>query len=127
MQTAHAFYTVPMKIWIVDDEPEICHSLAYVLRKKNFEVHTFNSPLHAVDNLRDPPECIICDFKMPHMDGREFFLRIKQGWQGIFLLLTGELDADITELKSLGIKEVLFKPNDLSRILSIVENLPRNK
>jgi len=115
-----------MKIWIVDDEPDMCHNLAYILRRKNFDVHTFNCPLHTLGQIETAaPEWIISDFKMPRMDGKNFFLRIKEKWHGNFVLMTGELDADIESLKSLGIKEVLFKPHDLSRILTLVENSPR--
>jgi|GEM_PF-2970513 len=113
-----------MKIWVIDDEPEICNILDYLLKREGHEVTTFESPLRALEHIKsESPEVLICDFKMPAMSGLEFYLKIKNSWSGHFIMLTGEPNADPRELKQLGIKEVLFKPRDLTRILAVIIDL----
>lgn len=117
-----------MKVWVVDDEAEICHILDYLLKRDGHECMTFENPLLALTSLQAlPPEVIICDFKMPQMNGLDFFLKIKDQWKGVFIMLTGEPSADPKELQSIGIKEVLFKPRDLTRILAVLKDLAQNK
>jgi DNA-binding response OmpR family regulator len=40
------------KILVVDDESDICLTLAIVLQDKRFVVHTFDDPLLALENFR---------------------------------------------------------------------------
>ncbi len=117
-----------MNVWVIDDEPEICTILEYLLKRDGYHVTAFDGPFHALEIIKQsPPEILICDFKMPLMSGLEFFLKIKNTWSGHFIMLTGELSADPLELKQIGIKEVLFKPRDLTRILSIISDISNNK
>lgn len=113
-----------MNIWVIDDEPEICNILDYLLKREGHEVITFESPLRALDMLKtQAPQILVCDFKMPVMSGLDFYLKIKDSWKGHFIMLTGEPSADPRELQQMGIKEVLFKPRDLTRILSVIKDL----
>ena len=113
-----------MNVWVIDDEPEICNILDYVLKCEGHEVKTFDSPLQALELLaHSPPEILICDFKMPCMSGLDFYMKIQNSWKGHFIILTGEPSADPMELKKIGIKEVLFKPHDLVRILAVIKDL----
>ncbi|MFP5457206.1 MAG: response regulator [Bacteriovoracia bacterium] len=111
-----------MSIWIVDDEPEICHILDYLLKRDGHQTRSFENPLDALSEMTTAqPTAIICDFKMPQMNGLDFFIAIKDAWKGDFYILTGEPSTDPNELKALGIKDVLFKPRDLTQIVSILK------
>lgn len=113
-----------MKIWVIDDEPEICNILDYLLKREGHDVTTYESPLRALERIHsESPEVFICDFKMPAMSGLEFYLKIKEAWTGHFIMLTGEPSADPREMQQVGIKEVLFKPRDLTRILTLIKDL----
>lgn len=117
-----------MKIWVIDDEPEICNILEYLLKREGHDVTTFDGPINALEMIsNDPPEVLVCDFKMPLMSGLEFYLKIKNTWSGDFIMLTGEPSADPLELQQMGIKEVLFKPRDLTRITSVLNDIAKNK
>lgn len=117
-----------MNIWVIDDESEICNILEYLLVREGHQVTKFESPTQALDLFKQsPPEVLICDFKMPLMSGLEFFMKIKDSWSGDFIMLTGEPSADPLELQRIGIKEVLFKPRDLTRILAIISDISKNK
>jgi DNA-binding NtrC family response regulator len=117
-----------MNVWVIDDEPEICQILDYLLKRHGHECSTFENPLLALEYLdKKPPAVIICDFKMPQISGLDFFLKIKHQWSGEFIILTGEPSADPKELQSIGIKEVLFKPRDLTRVLAVINDLMLDK
>ncbi len=113
-----------MRVWVIDDESEICQILAYLLKRDGHEIRTFENPLHALDAITtDRPETVICDFKMPQMNGLEVFKNIKKTWHGHFIILTGEPSTDPQELTAQGIREVLFKPRDLPRIQTLLREL----
>src|SRR4051812_30761822 len=62
----------PVKILIVDDEPDILEFLSYNFRKKNFEVSVANNGQEGIEKaILDSPDLIISDILMPEMDGIE--------------------------------------------------------
>ena len=67
------------KILIVDDEPDICLTLANVLESERFVVHTFDDPLLALQDFRkDSYDLLILDIKMKKMNGLELYNKIKK-------------------------------------------------
>jgi DNA-binding NtrC family response regulator len=67
------------KILIVDDEADICLTLANVLEGDRFEVDTFDDPLLALENFRkDSYDLVILDIKMKKMNGVELYKEIKK-------------------------------------------------
>ena len=67
------------KILVVDDESDICLTLANVLEDKRFVVHTFDDPLLALENFRkESYDLLILDIKMEKMNGLELFREIKK-------------------------------------------------
>ena len=67
------------KILIVDDEPDICLTLANVLEDNNgFVVNTFDDPLLALQDFRkDLYDLLILDIKMEKMNGFELYEEIR--------------------------------------------------
>lgn len=113
-----------MKIMVIDDEPEICDILAYFIRRTGFEVQTFDKPQDALDQMEEyAPAVVVCDFKMPHMTGLDFYKQIQKTWSGNFIILTGEPNTNSKELYDLGIQEVLFKPRDLALIPNLLKKI----
>ncbi|HEY7569796.1 MAG TPA: response regulator [Nitrososphaeraceae archaeon] len=67
------------KILIVDDEPDICLTLANVLEGERFAVDTFDDPLLALQDFRkDSYDLLILDIKMKKMNGLELYKEIKK-------------------------------------------------
>jgi DNA-binding NtrC family response regulator len=67
------------KIFIVDDESDLCLTLANVLEGDRFVVDTFDDPILALENLRkDSYDLVILDIKMKKMDGLELYKEIKK-------------------------------------------------
>jgi DNA-binding NtrC family response regulator len=112
-----------MKIVIIDDEVEIGEILSYLIKKEGFQPVAFNHPEEALVSIPSlNPQFIVCDFKMPGLNGLELFLKIKDQINCPFMILTGEPSTDPEELKALGIIDVLFKPRDLKRVTQLIKD-----
>lgn len=63
---------------VVDDEALICSALRRTLRSSGFAIHTFTSPLEALDFARgNEVHVVLSDFRMPDMNGVEFLKRMR--------------------------------------------------
>jgi DNA-binding response OmpR family regulator len=66
------------KILVVDDEPDICLTLANVLQDNRFVVDTFDDPLLALKDFRkDLYDLLILDIRMEKMNGFELYEKIR--------------------------------------------------
>jgi two-component system KDP operon response regulator KdpE len=66
------------RILVVDDEPQIRHSLQVNLENKNYDVVTAASGEEALDAMaRRSPDVVIVDLVLPSMDGIELTRRIR--------------------------------------------------
>lgn len=68
------------KILIVDDDVFILDMYAFKFSQNNFEVHTANNGLDAVNKLKEglKPDIIMMDIIMPEMDGFEMLEKINK-------------------------------------------------
>ena len=68
-----------IKVLVVDDEPDIVEILKYNLQKEGYEVATAEDGLKAVKTaIKFQPDVILLDIMMPHQDGVETCLQIRQ-------------------------------------------------
>ena len=68
-----------LKVLVVDDEPDIVEILSYNLAKENFEVSKAYNGYEAVSfALKNHPDLIIMDIRMPEMNGIEACRMIKK-------------------------------------------------
>ena len=62
----------PLKVLVVDDEPDIVEILSYNLKKENYIVFTANSGVEAIASTEmNHPDLIIMDIRMPGISGIE--------------------------------------------------------
>lgn len=67
------------RILIVDDERDITESIKSVLRARNFWVDTAGNALDALRAYKPHfYDLILLDFRMPNIDGAEFYQEIKK-------------------------------------------------
>jgi len=67
-----------MRILIIDDEESMRHMLSIILKKEGYEVVSAESGQQALKVLgKDDFNFILCDIRMPDMDGLEFLRRLK--------------------------------------------------
>lgn len=110
-----------MKFLIVDDEKDIGLILEIELQNLGHQTVFFASALDAVEYLKsETPDIILCDFQMPRMSGLDLFTQLKEQNRSIpFYILTGEPIMDTKQLLHYGVKDILFKPQDLLRLSTI--------
>jgi DNA-binding response OmpR family regulator len=108
-----------MKILIVDDEPDIGFILGFELKNLGHESLSFTSAFEAMEYLKtQSADAILCDFQMPRMNGLDLFMWMKANNIKIpFYILTGEPTMDSKQLLQSGIKDILYKPQDLLRLV----------
>jgi len=80
-------------ILVVDDEPEILHSLRGLLRME-FDVHTATGGAEAMRVLQEQPiHVVMADQRMPEMTGIELLSRVQGRWpDAIRMVFTGYSD-----------------------------------
>jgi DNA-binding response OmpR family regulator len=69
----------PLRVFVVDDHEDLAESTGRLVRLHGHQVDVFNSAesvLNALDAVT--PDLIIADIGMPHMDGCELAVRVKQ-------------------------------------------------
>jgi two-component system chemotaxis response regulator CheY len=110
-------------ILIVDDDQSIRDLLRLHLSSAGYEVHVAEDAIAAgYMVLRSPPDLIITDINMPHMDGFEFIaaLRADKAVPRIpVIFLTTVEDGDLRG-KELGAVGYVTKPVRADRLLSLV-------
>jgi CheY-like chemotaxis protein len=110
-------------ILIVDDDESIRELLSLHLNAAGYEVHVADDAIAAgYLVLRSPPDLIITDVNMPHMDGFEFIAALKADTTlpripVIFLTSYGEGDDRGKELGAVG---YLTKPVRADKLLQLV-------
>lgn len=120
----------PIKILIVDDEPDILEFLKYNLDKDGFNTLTASNGYEALEVAqKELPELIILDLMMPEMDGIEVcrLLREKPQFKHttiIFLTARGESYSEIAGLNA-GADDYITKPIKIQVFLTKIKALLR--
>jgi DNA-binding NtrC family response regulator len=67
------------RILVVDDEPDICKALAFLLKREDYAVTTSNSGEDAIDKMsKERFDVVITDLKMGKVDGIEVLGKAKE-------------------------------------------------
>lgn len=66
-------------ILLVDDEADVAHGIAALLRARGYEVELAPDGLEALQRLgRDPlPDLVLLDYELPQLDGEEVLIRLR--------------------------------------------------
>ena len=113
------------KILIVDDEISIRKTLKEILEFEKFKVDESPDGLDALVKLKQSEyDAVICDIKMPKMDGMETLERIQiLSPDTPVIMISGHADIDgAVEAVRKGAFDFISKPPDLNRLLITVRN-----
>jgi two-component system nitrogen regulation response regulator NtrX len=115
------------KILIIEDESAIRRVLRKIISEENdsYEVFEAEDGLEGIEKvLKEDFDLILCDVKMPKMDGVEVLEKIKKVKSEIPIVMIsghGDLDLAVNTMR-LGAFDYISKPPDLNRLLNTVRN-----
>jgi len=112
-----------MKILIIDDEESMRHMLSVILKREGYEPVSFADARAGLEELsRDDFDFILCDIRMPNMDGLEFLKALgEQARQHTVIMMSayGTIDTAI-ECMKLGAYDYISKPFKADEIILTV-------
>ncbi|SNR29991.1 sigma-54-dependent transcriptional regulator [Lutibacter flavus] len=115
------------KILIIEDEAAIRRVLKKIISEENdaYEVEEAEDGLMGVEMItKSDFDLVLCDIKMPKMDGVEVLEKVKKLKPEIPMVMIsghGDLDTAVNTMR-LGAFDYISKPPDLNRLLNTVRN-----
>lgn len=112
-------------VYLIDDDPSICRSLAFTLSSSNYSVQTFDSPQAFLkDSLPISPAVILLDMRMPGMTGTELQNTLLQsGRETPIIFISGESQpSEIINAMKHGAIDFLLKPFSMESLMTAIEN-----
>ena len=109
-------------ILVVDDEPFICRSLTFVLRKDNYKVFEARNGEEALAAIKEhKPDLVFLDVMMPKINGFEVTERVRSDPElahvKIILLTAKGQESDREVGKTAGANDYMTKPFSPTKIL----------
>lgn len=101
------------KILLIDDDQYIRNSLAYYFKKKTLAFVTLESAEEALELLKlEPFDIIICDYKLPRMNGLDFFFRLYELQPEALRIFITAYASDAVAIRAggIGIDDFIEKP-----------------
>lgn len=115
------------RILLIEDEAAIRRVLIKILTEENstYEVEEAADGLEGIEKIKEHDyDLILCDIKMPKMDGVEVLEAVKKLKSEIPIVMIsghGDLDTAVNTMR-LGAFDYISKPPDLNRLLNTVRN-----
>ncbi|KJD34697.1 Fis family transcriptional regulator [Tamlana nanhaiensis] len=115
------------KILVIEDEAAIRRVLVKILSEENdtYKVDEAEDGLSGIEKIKnDDFDLVLCDIKMPKMDGVEVLEATKKIKPEIpFVMISGhgDLDTAVNTMR-MGAFDYISKPPDLNRLLNTVRN-----
>jgi two-component system nitrogen regulation response regulator NtrX len=117
-------YTMP-KILVIDDEKPIRDALHNILTAEQYQVDIVENGKKGLEMLAENDyDVVLCDIKMPGMDGLEVMSKANQTQPEVpFILISGHGTIEIAvEAVRKGAYDFISKPPDLNRLLITIRN-----
>jgi DNA-binding response OmpR family regulator len=118
--------TLPLRVLVVDDDPDTVSTLSALLRSENYEVRGHRTGQAAVDSLRGgfKPDVVISDIAMPKINGWTLAkeVRRRMGSRPLLIAITGHYTKSADKVLShiSGFDHYLTKPADPAVLLTLV-------
>ena len=118
------------KVLIIDDESDVRDVLKFHLSENNYQIIEAENGQEGIDLLKSESNLtnvgvIICDIRMPKVNGIECIQYIRQEAPGIpIVVVTGFPDTQMAvNLLNEGVKEYLVKPVEKEKLVATVDRL----
>lgn len=112
------------RILIIDDEASIRRTLREILEYEKYKVDDAATGMEALSRINEQEyDVILCDIKMPEMDGIELLSAIKQLNDTPIIMISGHgtIETAVEAIKK-GAYDYISKPPDLNRLLITIKN-----
>lgn len=112
------------RILIIDDQDAIRRVLREILENEKYQVDDAANGPAALQMMKDQEyDAILCDIKMPDMDGIEVLEQVKNLYDTPVIMISGHgtVDNAVDAFKK-GAFDFILKPPDLNRLLITVRN-----
>jgi len=109
-----------MKVLVIDDEAGVRRTVSLILEDAGYDVSAASDGREGLSKaLDDGADIVLCDVRMPHVDGLEFVERYRgEGGRGLVIVMTayGGMELAIDAMKR-GAYDYLPKPFDGDQVL----------
>jgi len=113
------------RILVIDDERSIRNTLKEILEYEKFEVDVAEDGFEGLEKIENSHfDVVLCDIKMPKMDGIEVLGRIQEKDPDATVVMIsghGSIDTAVEAIKK-GAFDFISKPLDLNRLLITIRN-----
>ena len=113
------------RILLVDDEKDFVGSVKEFLEMRGYEVMIAYDGMSAMERVRELPDLVLLDIKMPVMDGYEVLRRIQVDLGTakipVIMLTTKSETGAIFDAQKLSATDYIIKPTDLQELLDMVK------
>ncbi len=114
------------RVLVVDDDPTVRASLAEALGGEGLEVTVAENGVRALAVLgKADPEIVLCDVRMPEMDGLTLLRELRTRSPDIDVILMtafDDMDTVVTAMRE-GAVEFLIKPVGFQQVVSVTERV----
>jgi two-component system nitrogen regulation response regulator GlnG len=114
---------IPLKVWIVDDDPSVRWVLEKALNQEKIGTRCFERAEHLLAAIDvNPPDVLITDIRMPGMSGLILLSRLQNSHPELpIIVITAHSDLDnaVAAYKG-GAFEYLPKPFDIDEVVELV-------
>ena len=117
------------KIALVDDDQNIITSVTMALEAEGFDVKSYNDGESALDGLlKNIPELVVLDIKMPRMDGMEVLTKLREKSDVPVIFLTSK-DDEVDQVLGLrmGADDYITKPFSQRLLIERIRTLLRRQ
>lgn len=112
------------RILIIDDEASIRRTLREILEYEKYQVDDAASGMDGLTLIQDQEyDVVLCDIKMPQMDGIETLEAIRRHTEAPVVMISGHgtIETAVEAIKK-GAYDYISKPPDLNRLLITLRN-----
>ena len=112
-------------VHVVDDDPAMRDSVAFLLGTEGFEVRLYEAGTEVLERLTKPAAgCVLTDIRMPGLDGLELLRRLRSAGHTLpVIMMTGHGDVPLAvEAMKLGACDFIEKPFDDEALLQALRS-----
>lgn len=115
-----------LEILVIDDEKEVCSVIGDFLRSLGYSPVSANSADEAMNFLnKKKPALILCDVKMPKIDGIEFLQQVRAKFEQLPIVMMSGAGTHERVIKALevGASDFIAKPFNFDNLKNIIRRL----